>query len=153
MAVDPMVRRLRFGHVAAPASLLALANSRQHQVIARRDLCWPVNRSAASGAAGPGRSWPARLHAQRVPLEGEGRGGCQVDQRRDKRREAIAEEEHEGLVPGAGEHDVEQPGWRPDGYQVLPVLRRCPGAAGLGGSSRRRTTGHREHGGAAAQPR
>jgi hypothetical protein len=46
-------------------------------------------------------------------LKERGRGGCQVSQRRDQRWEAIAEVEQEGLVPGAGEHDVEQPG--PDG--------------------------------------
>ena len=37
MVADPMVRRAQLGHVAAPTSLLALANSRQTQVTGRRD--------------------------------------------------------------------------------------------------------------------
>lgn len=37
-------------------------------------------------------------------------GRRQVGQRRDQRWEAVAEEEQEGLVAGAGEHDVQQPG-------------------------------------------
>ena len=35
MVADPMVRRAQPGYVAAPASLLALANCRQPQVTAR----------------------------------------------------------------------------------------------------------------------
>jgi hypothetical protein len=51
-----VTRRAQPGHVAVPAALLALASSRQHQVMARRHLCssYTLGRSRCCDSA-PGR--------------------------------------------------------------------------------------------------
>jgi hypothetical protein len=55
MVVDPMVRRAQLGHVAAPTSLLALANCRQPQVTApHATLCLSIEGRPGDRAAKPG---------------------------------------------------------------------------------------------------
>ena len=59
MVADPMVRRAQLGHVAAPTSLLALANSRQTQVTGRHaTLCPSIEGRSEDAAAKPGDTRP-----------------------------------------------------------------------------------------------
>jgi hypothetical protein len=59
MVVDPLVRRAQLGHVAAPASLLALANCRQPQVTARHATLFPsIEGRPEDRAAKPGDTRP-----------------------------------------------------------------------------------------------
>src|SRR6185437_8753305 len=59
VVADPTVRRVQPGHVAAPASLLALANCRQPQVTARHaTLCPGIEGRPEDRAAKPGDTRP-----------------------------------------------------------------------------------------------
>jgi hypothetical protein len=59
MVADPIVGRAQPGYVATPASLLALANCRQPQVMARyASLCLSIEDRPEDRAAKPGDTRP-----------------------------------------------------------------------------------------------
>jgi hypothetical protein len=69
MVADPMVRRAQPGYVAAPASLLALANCRQPQVTARHaTLCLIIEGLCRARTRTMALSWCFLRSSGRSPI-------------------------------------------------------------------------------------